>query len=146
MIFPERACFGTIAMIVLAVDRLMCPRTPPNFSHSAPWRLAPVILTLVPTGPALGENALMRGATTTLTAAPPVDWALGWGFAAGGTLPGLMVNGPTRTAGLPEPPSVIYTEPVGTPAGTTALTQVPFGSTLTDCAPTAPNETDLVPY
>src|SRR4029079_2068828 len=71
-IFPLRACFGTVATIEVADMILNVAFRVPNFTHFVPVKLAPRICTLVPTLPVAGEKLVMRGATTTFTAAPPV--------------------------------------------------------------------------
>src|SRR5690348_13526044 len=67
-IFPECACFGTVATIVRADECVIFARTPPNFSHIGELRFAPVIVTRVPAVPRSGETEVMRGAS--LSVAP----------------------------------------------------------------------------
>src|SRR5581483_44340 len=99
----------------MAVDdeRRNCAFSPPNFTHVVPPKLDPVMRTVVPRRPALGEKIRMVGGTTTLRLAPPPLDAVGCGLGCGVMLPWPIVTGPTLY-GVPAMLSETNTEPVGT--------------------------------
>lgn len=59
VIGPVTAAAGTTATICVDVSLVIVPATPPNLTDTAPARLVPVIVTLVPVGPLSGEKPLL---------------------------------------------------------------------------------------
>jgi hypothetical protein len=61
---PVVAPAGTVAVIWVAVFVVIVAVVPFNFKDVTPVRLVPLITTGVPTGPAVGLNPVMVGAST----------------------------------------------------------------------------------
>ena len=61
---PVLAPAGTIVVIVVAVFTVKAADVPLNVTAVAPVKLAPLIVTLVPIGPLVGETLVILGATT----------------------------------------------------------------------------------
>jgi hypothetical protein len=62
--FPVVAPEGTVAVMLLAVQELAVAAVPLNFTVLLPWlepKLAPAMVTEVPTAPEVGERLLMLG-------------------------------------------------------------------------------------
>src|SRR5438552_5998483 len=78
---PEVAPGGTVARMVVSEVTVKVALVPLNATALAPVKLVPLMVTLVPTGPLVGEKlAIVGGLTTvneqTLVAEPPADVAL----------------------------------------------------------------------
>jgi hypothetical protein len=62
---PSETDDGTGALIEVALHKVGAPTTPPKVTVLLPWvdpKLAPVIVTDVPTGPVVGERLVIAGA------------------------------------------------------------------------------------
>jgi hypothetical protein len=67
-ILPVFACAGTVAVISVYESTLkVVALTPPKVTLVAPFRLSPVMVTLVPTGPLVGEKLEIEGGTRKTT-------------------------------------------------------------------------------
>ncbi len=76
LIVPVVAPVGTVAEICVAEFTVKLAVVPLNFTALAPLKFAPVIVTLIPTAPLVGEKLLIDGGGTTvkllaLAAVPP---------------------------------------------------------------------------
>jgi hypothetical protein len=73
-IFPVVAPAGTVAVIFDAETKVYVAETPLNVTAVTPVKLAPVIVTVVPTAPLAGVKLVILGATVKvaeLVAVPP---------------------------------------------------------------------------
>lgn len=59
---PVVAPVGTVAVILVAELTMKVAVTPLNLTEVAPVKFVPLIVTVVPTGPDVGENEVMVGA------------------------------------------------------------------------------------
>ncbi len=59
LIGPEVALLGTVAVICVSESKVKLAALPLNLTDLAPVKLAPVIATVVPTGPLVGENEVI---------------------------------------------------------------------------------------
>jgi hypothetical protein len=71
VIFPVEAPLGTVAVIFTLVDTAKLAPTPLNVTSWAPVRFVPLIVTLVPAAPMVGEKLVMVG--TALLAGVKLD-------------------------------------------------------------------------
>jgi hypothetical protein len=62
VIGPVVAPVGTFVTICVALFDVIVALTPLNFAEVAPVRFVPLIVTVVPTGPAVGTNEVIVGA------------------------------------------------------------------------------------
>jgi hypothetical protein len=67
LIVPEVAPLGTVAVIEAAELTVKLAPMPLNETVVAPVKLVPLTLTLVPTGPLVGEKLVMAGGLETVT-------------------------------------------------------------------------------
>ncbi len=61
LIFPVVAPLGTVTLIFVAVSTVIVPLTPLKVTLVTPFKLVPLIVTTVPTGPEVGLKLLIVG-------------------------------------------------------------------------------------
>jgi hypothetical protein len=116
LIFPECALLGTVATICVVDGTLNTfAVTPPNFTHVAPPRFAPRIVTLSPAFACIGANDEIRGVSFAPDCVVASGCALGLAVgvvvgAGAGEVPNCVAPLPP---GSPEPVNMTETTPPG---------------------------------
>lgn len=66
-IAPVSALFGTVAVMRIGDTTVKLALTPPKRTVVVPWKSVPLIVTVVPSGPEVGENEVMVGGLFVVT-------------------------------------------------------------------------------
>ena len=118
VICPPVASFGTVAVICAELTTLKGAATPPTVTAVAPAKPAPVMVTIVPTGPAAGARRVIPGAGTTvklatLAAVPPgVVTVTGPLVAPAGTVAVICVGPTTANVAASAPLKATFVAPM----------------------------------
>jgi hypothetical protein len=131
---PFLAPLGTLAVTCVSVTETGVVDTPPpNFTCDAPARCEPLIATVVPTGPEVGEIDEIEGAAVVVTVKTPELVPV----PPGPVTPTTPVDAPPGTVAVMEV-SLATVKVAGVPLNVTAVAPVKFEPLIVTCVPAGP--------